>query len=82
VFFGNLLPRWWLDVATAVHFYEALLATLAVIIWHFYHVFFHPEAHGMNWSWWDGKIALSHYREMHPLDPDAAGEDPKGGRTL
>jgi len=81
VFFGNLLPRWWLDVATAVHFYEALLATLAVVIWHFYHVFFHPEAHGMNWSWWDGNIALSHYREMHPLDPDAKGQDPEGGRT-
>ena len=81
VFFGNLLPRWWLDVATAVHFYEALLATLAVIIWHFYHVFFHPEAHGMNWSWWDGKMALSHYRDAHPLDADAAGQDSEGGST-
>jgi cytochrome b subunit of formate dehydrogenase len=29
VFFGNLLPRWFLDVATAIHFYEAVLATLS-----------------------------------------------------
>ena len=24
---GNLGPRWWLDVATAIHFYEAVLAS-------------------------------------------------------
>jgi cytochrome b subunit of formate dehydrogenase len=81
VFFGNLLPRWWLDVATAVHFYEAMLATLAVIVWHFYHVFLHPEAHPMNWAWWDGRMALSRYREAHPLDRDAAGQDPESGSS-
>jgi cytochrome b subunit of formate dehydrogenase len=81
VFFGNILPRWWLDVATAVHFYEAVLATLAVIIWHFYHVFFDPEAHTMNWAWWDGKVPLSRYRETHPLDPNAAADGPEGGST-
>ena len=81
VFFGNLLPRWFLDVATAVHFYEALLATLAVIIWHFYHVFFDPEAHTMNWSWWDGRMALSRYRESHSLDQDLPGKDSEGGST-
>src|SRR5690348_3275492 len=81
VFFGNLLPRWFLDVATAVHFYEAVLATLAILVWHFYHVFFHHEAHNMNWSWWDGKMPLSHYREAHPLDPNVAGQNPEGGPT-
>ena len=40
VLVGNHLPRWWLDVATAVHFYEAVLATLAIVVWHFYQVFF------------------------------------------
>ncbi len=39
VWVGNLLARWWVDVATAVHFYEAILATLAIIVWHFYQVF-------------------------------------------
>jgi hypothetical protein len=29
---GNHFPRWWLDVATAVHFYEAVLATLAIFV--------------------------------------------------
>ena len=33
--FGNHLPRWVIDAATAVHFYEAILATLAILVWHF-----------------------------------------------
>jgi hypothetical protein len=65
---GNLLPRWWLDVATAIHFYEAVLATLAIVVWHFYQVFFDPDVYPMNWAWWDGKMAFEHYREEHALD--------------
>ncbi|MBI2877136.1 MAG: cytochrome b/b6 domain-containing protein, partial [Candidatus Tectomicrobia bacterium] len=48
------LPRWGIDVAEAIHYYEALLATLAVVVWHLYHVIFNPEVYPMNWSWWDG----------------------------
>lgn len=68
VFFGNLLPRWFLDVATAIHLYEAILATLAIIVWHFYQVFLDPDVYPMNWAWWDGKMSLDHYREEHGLD--------------
>lgn len=70
VWFGNLLPRWWLDVATAVHFYEAVLATLAIVVWHFYQVFLDPDVYPMNWAWWDGKMSFEHYREEHPLDTE------------
>ncbi len=65
---GNHLPRWWLDVATAIHFYEAILATLAILVWHFYQVFLDPDVYPMNWAWWDGKMTLHHYREEHGLD--------------
>ena len=68
---GNHLPRWWLDVATAIHFYEAVLATLAILVWHFYQVFFDPDVYPMNWAWWDGKMTLHHYREEHGLDSQA-----------
>lgn len=67
---GNLVPRWWLDVATAIHFYEAVLATLAIIVWHFYAVIFDPDTYPMNWAWWDGKVSLHHYREEHGLDSE------------
>jgi hypothetical protein len=68
VLVGNHMPRWWLDVATAVHFYEAVLATLAIIVWHFYQVFLDPDVYPMNWAWWDGKMTLHHYRDEHGLD--------------
>ena len=68
VLVGDHFPRWWLDVATAIHYYEAVLATLAIVVWHFYQVFLDPDVYPMNWAWWDGKIPLHHYREEHSLD--------------
>jgi cytochrome b subunit of formate dehydrogenase len=65
---SSWLPRWWLDVATAIHFYEAVLASLAIVVWHFYQVFLDPDVYPMNWAWWDGKMSLHHYREEHALD--------------
>jgi len=67
---GHVLARWWLDVATAIHLYEAILATLAIVVWHFYQVFFDPDVYPMNWAWWDGKMSFEHYREEHGLDAD------------
>ena len=67
---GHVLARWWLDVATAIHFYEAVLATLAIVVWHFYQVFLDPDVYPMNWAWWDGKMSFEHYREEHGLDSD------------
>jgi cytochrome b subunit of formate dehydrogenase len=74
VWVGNLLARWWLDVAITVHFYEAVLASLAIVIWHFYQVFFDPDVYPMNWAWWDGKMPVEHYREEHELDTETLVE--------
>ena len=67
---GNTLARWWLDAATAVHFYEAILATLAILVWHMYQVFFDPDVYPMNWSWRDGRMPLELYRHEHELDTE------------
>ncbi len=48
-------PVWLLDVSTAIHLYEAILATLAIIVWHLYWVIFDPEVYPMNWSWLTGR---------------------------
>jgi cytochrome b subunit of formate dehydrogenase len=74
VWVGNLLARWWVDVATSIHFYEAILATLAILVWHFYQVFLDPDVYPMNWAWWDGKMPVEQYRHEHALDAAAAGE--------
>ena len=73
VWVGNLLARWWVDVATAVHFYEAILATLAIVVWHFYQVFFDPDVYPMNWAWWDGKMPVEHYRRRARPGHGSAG---------
>ena len=70
VWVGNLFARWWVDVATAIHFYEAILATLAILVWHFYQVFFDPDVYPMNGAWWDGKMPIEHYRHEHELDTE------------
>lgn len=70
VLFGSVVPGWWIDVAITVHFYEAILATLAIIVWHFYAVIFDPDTYPINWAWLDGKVSLEHYREEHGLDSE------------
>jgi cytochrome b subunit of formate dehydrogenase len=50
-----MLPKSWLDVATSAHFYEALLATLAILIWHFYSVIFDPDVYPMDTAWLTGR---------------------------
>lgn len=64
----SFLPRGWIDIALAIHFYEAVLATLAIIIWHFYHVIFDPDVYPLNWALVDGKISEELYKEEHELD--------------
>jgi formate dehydrogenase gamma subunit len=63
----GFLPRWIIDIALAIHFYEAVLATLAIIVWHFYHVIFDPDVYPMNWAWLDGRVSAEFYKEEHPL---------------
>jgi formate dehydrogenase gamma subunit len=62
------LPRWVVDVAVTVHYYEAILACLAIVVWHFYHVIFAPDVYPMNWAWWDGRVSEEWQHEEHPLD--------------
>ena len=77
VWVGNTLARWWVDIATAVHFYEAILATLAIMVWHFYQVFLDPDVYPMNWAWWDGKMPVEHYKHEHGLDTESIAEAEK-----
>lgn len=61
------LPKSLLDVATAVHFYEAALATLAILVWHFYSVIFDPDVYPLDTAALTGLSA----RPRH-LEPEAA----------
>ncbi len=67
------LPKSWLDVATAIHFYEAVLATLSIVIWHFYFVIFDPEVYPMDTAWIRG-VSPRRRDSHHP-----PGEKPAPG---
>jgi formate dehydrogenase gamma subunit len=59
-------PKWVSDAATAVHYYEAILATFAILIWHSYMVVFDPLVYPMDTAWLDGKVPADHYRHARP----------------
>ncbi|MGB7603240.1 MAG: cytochrome b/b6 domain-containing protein [Candidatus Sulfotelmatobacter sp.] len=59
-------PKWVSDAATAVHYYEALLATFSILIWHFYMVIFDPLVYPMDTAWFNGKVPADHYRHARP----------------
>lgn len=59
-------PKWITDAATTVHWYEALLATFSVLLWHFYMVIFDPLVYPMDTAWLDGKVPADHYRHSRP----------------
>jgi cytochrome b subunit of formate dehydrogenase len=62
------LPSWTLDLATVVHFYEAVLASLAILVWHFYSVIFDPLVYPMDPAWLTGKAAPGRDHERVPPD--------------
>jgi hypothetical protein len=70
VIIGIRVPGWWIDVALTIHWYEAILATLAIIVWHLYAVIVDPDAYPMNWAWFDGKMSIEYYEHEHPLDSE------------
>ena len=80
-------PKMWLDVATAVHLYEAILACLAILVWHLYSVIFDPDVYPLDPAFLTGRTVRQRGPEAaHPaggaaqLHPQAAhkeaGEDP------
>lgn len=60
------LPSWVADAATVTHFYEAVLATLSILVWHFYMVVFDPAVYPMDVSWITGQVPADHLRETRP----------------
>ncbi len=61
-------PKFVLDIAHEMHSDEALLATLAIVIWHFYNVHFNPERFPGTLMWWHGQISEHELKEEHPLE--------------
>jgi len=65
-----------LAVSTAIHFYEAILATLAIVIWHFYAVLFDPDIYPVKWTFLTGHAPEHEHREQD--DAQTAAESSPG----
>ncbi len=68
-------PKWILDLMTVIHFYEAWLATLAIVVWHFYYVIFNPDTYPLNKSMIDGRLTEKemrheYFREWEELEKE------------
>lgn len=62
------MPKWVLDLATLIHYYEAWLAFLAIVVWHLYMNIANPEVYPMNWTWLTGRISEAQLRHEHYLE--------------
>ena len=72
-FFIRYFPKVVLDVALVIHYYEAWLATLAILIWHSYSTIFSPRIYPMNPSWITGKMPKEQYIKEHTADAKEQG---------
>ncbi|MFH1700469.1 MAG: cytochrome b/b6 domain-containing protein [Candidatus Zixiibacteriota bacterium] len=66
----QLFPKGLLDILLVVHYYEAWLAMLAIIVWHMYSTIFSPGVYPMNPAWFTGKMPEDVYRHEHAADKD------------
>ena len=51
-----------------IHYYEAWLATLSIVIWHFYFVIFNPDIYPINLAFLKGTITEEEMHDEHPLE--------------
>ncbi|MEJ2340051.1 MAG: cytochrome b/b6 domain-containing protein [Gemmatimonadales bacterium] len=63
---ARLFPSWTIAASQTIHFYEAWLAALAIVVWHFFFVIFHPDVYPMNWAWLTGRFTEEHVKHHHP----------------
>ncbi|MEZ4386735.1 MAG: hypothetical protein R3D98_04025 [Candidatus Krumholzibacteriia bacterium] len=52
-------------MAEVVHYYEAILAVAAIIIWHLFYVIFMPSEYPMSTIWLDGRMPVHEWKTMH-----------------
>jgi len=74
-FFMQFLPAWIFETSEVIHYYEAWLATLAIVIWHWFFVVYHPEKYPMDVTWTDGKISMEDMKHEHPLEYEKLGKE-------
>jgi cytochrome b subunit of formate dehydrogenase len=71
-------PVWIVRVAEVIHFYEAILAVSAIVIWHFFFVIFLPAVYPMSTTWIDGRMPEREWKEFHAGEAEGEAPPPPG----
>ena len=61
-----LFPAWIIKVSETIHYYEAWLATLAILLYHMFFAIFHPADYPINLTGFTGKITEEEAEERFP----------------
>jgi len=64
----RFLPKFILDVAKEMHRDEALLATLAIVIWHMYNAHLNPHKFPGTLVIWNGLMTKEEMLDEHPIE--------------
>lgn len=67
-FFLKYVTNTGMDIASTIHYYEAILASLAIVVWHFYFIFLNPDVYPMNKAWLKGYLSREEMEKEHPLE--------------
>lgn len=63
----RFMPPWIIKVSETIHFYEAVLATLAIVLYHMFFAIFHPANYPLNLTGFTGKISEEEVKERFPM---------------
>jgi formate dehydrogenase subunit gamma len=64
----RFLPKFILDIAKEMHRDEALLATLAIVIWHMYNAHLNPKKFPGTLVIWNGLMTKEEMLDEHPVE--------------
>ena len=77
----TFFKAWVVAASQTVHFYEAWLATLAIVVWHFFFVIFHPDAYPVSFTFMNGRMSEEDAKHHHPRWYEAEKKAEQRGET-
>lgn len=72
----RVLPKFILDIAKEMHRDEALLATLAIVVWHMYNAHLNPHKFPGTLVIWNGLMTKEEMLDEHPLEYEKLAKNP------
>jgi cytochrome b subunit of formate dehydrogenase len=66
--FLNRFPTWGLHLATMIHWFEAVLATLFILVWHLYWTMLNPDVFPMSRAMTSGRLSRGEMEREHPVE--------------